>query len=148
MRFGFEWYHNKLEYISGSNSVGSFTFNGLYTKDNFADFLLGYAKSATRSYFRNIWGNIGNFQSYYFQDDYRFLPNLTLNLGIRWELNPFYYGLHGQTTGFDQASGNLIIPSNFSLHGSAANGNVVSTVPGSYRTHWIAGPAHVGKAGR
>ncbi len=115
MRFGFEWYHNNLEYISGSNSVGSFTFNGLYTKDNFADFLLGYAKSATRSYFRNIWGSIGNFQSYYFQDDYRFFPNLTFNLGIRWEVNPFYNGLNGQTTGFDQASGNLIIPSNFSL---------------------------------
>ena len=115
MRFGFEWFHNNLQYISGSNSVGAFTFNGLYTKDNFADFLLGYAKSATRSYFRQIWGNIGNFQSYYFQDDYRLLPNFTLNLGFRWEVNPFYNGLKGQTTGFDQTTGELIIPSNFSL---------------------------------
>ncbi|HTZ58375.1 MAG TPA: carboxypeptidase regulatory-like domain-containing protein [Acidobacteriaceae bacterium] len=115
MRFGFEWFHNKLEYISGSNSVGQFTFNGSYTGDNFADFLLGYAKSGTRSYFRNIWGNIGNFQGYYFQDDYRVRPDLTLNLGFRWEINPFYNGIHGQTTGFDPVTEKLIIPSNFSL---------------------------------
>jgi Carboxypeptidase regulatory-like domain len=115
IRFGFEWFHNKLEYISGSNSVGQFTFNGSYTGDNFADFLLGYAKSGTRSYFRNIWGNIGNFQGYYFQDDYRVRSDLTLNLGFRWEINPFYNGIHGQTTGFDPVTGDLIIPSNFSL---------------------------------
>lgn len=120
MRFGFEFFHNNLQYVSGSNSVGSFTFNGAYTGDNFADFLLGYTKSATRSYFRQIWGSLGNFQAYYFQDDYRMMPGFTLNLGIRWEVNPFYNGLKGQTTGYDQTGGDLIIPSDFSLEAQPA----------------------------
>jgi len=115
MRFGGEWFHNNLQYISGSTSVGTFTFNGSYTGDNFADFLLGYAKSAVRSYFRQIWGSLGNFQAFYFQDDYRIKPNFTINMGARWEINPFYNGLHGQTTGYDQSNGDLIIPSNFSI---------------------------------
>jgi hypothetical protein len=120
MRFGFEFFHNNLQYISGSNSVGSFSFNGAYTGDNFADFLLGYTKSATRSYFRQIWGSLGNFQAYYFQDDYRLRPDFKLNLGIRWEVNPFYNGLKGQTTGYDQNNADLIIPSNFSLQAQPA----------------------------
>lgn len=120
MRFGFEFFHNNLQYISGSNSVGAFTFNGAYTGDNFADFLLGYTKSATRSYFRQIWGSLGNFQAYYLQDDYRLTPNFKLNLGIRWEVNPFYNGLKGQTTGYDQSNGDLIIPSDFSLQAQPA----------------------------
>lgn len=122
MRFGAEWFHNNLQYVSGSNSVGNFSFNGAYTGDNFADFLLGYAKGATRSYFRQIWGSIADFQAFYFQDDYRLRPDLTLNLGVRWEINPFYDGLHGQTTGFDPAdpAGHLIIPSNFSLQAQPA----------------------------
>ena len=115
MRFGGEWFHNNLQYVSGSNSVGSFTFNGSFTGDNFADFLLGYPKSATRSYFRQIWGSIGDFQSFYLQDDYRMRSGFTLNMGIRWEINPFYTGLHGQTTGYDQSNGDLIIPSDFTL---------------------------------
>ena len=105
IRFGIEWYHNTNTFISGSTSVGTFTFNGQYSGDNFADFLLGYPKSATRSYFRNLWGLAGNFQSYYFQDDYRIRPNLTLNLGLRWEINPFYNGVKGQITGFDTGTG-------------------------------------------
>jgi len=116
LRFGYENFHNTNTFVSGSNSVGSFTFNGNYSGDDFADFLLGYPLSASRSYFRSLWGSAGNFQSMYVQDDYKAMPNLTVNIGLRWEINPYYNALQGQTTGFDTATGKLVIPSNFSIN--------------------------------
>ena len=35
------------------------------------------------------------------QDNYRITRNLTLNLGLRWELNSFFEGIRGQTNAFD-----------------------------------------------
>ena len=100
VRFGYDNFHNTETYYSGSNSIGTFTFNGDYSGDNFADFLMGYPLSSSRSYFRNLWGNAGNFQAFYAQDNCHTLPNLTLTLGLRWEINPYYNALKGQGSGF------------------------------------------------
>jgi hypothetical protein len=67
----------------GQNSTGVFAFDGSYSGDNFADFLLGYPLSVRRSYFRFLYGDAGNLQSIYLQDDYRVLPNLTITAGLR-----------------------------------------------------------------
>ncbi len=115
MKFGWELRHNTNTFISGSTSMGQFSFLGTYTGDAFADFLLGYPDNVQRAYFRNLWGNNANFHSFYVQDDFRVLPNLTLNLGFRWEINPFYNSVQGQSSGFDWQTGKLILPSNFSI---------------------------------
>ncbi|ADW70819.1 TonB-dependent receptor [Granulicella tundricola] len=124
IRIGYELFHNTNTFIAGNNSTGTFNFNGLYTGknctatagvtcgDNFADFLIGDPLSGSRSTFRNIWGSNGNFQSMFFQDDIKVLPNLTVNAGIREEINPFWTALKGQTSGFDTATGKLVIPTN------------------------------------
>jgi hypothetical protein len=112
LRLGYELFHNITSYISGSTSTGTFTFNGKYSGDNFSDFLMGYPLSASRSYFRDLWGNSGNFHSMYAQEDYRWRPNLTINIGVRWEINPYYNAHKSQTTGFDFSTGKLVIPTN------------------------------------
>ncbi len=116
IRFGYENFHNTNTFISGSNSVGTFTFNGSYSGDNFADFLMGYPGTGSRSYFRSLWGNFGNLQAMYVQDDYHAAHNLTINVGLRWEINPFYHSINGQSSGFNFANGDLVIPSNFSIN--------------------------------
>ncbi len=114
--FGTEIIHNTLMYDNGAVSSGSFTYSGQYTGDNFADFLLGYAFQGQRSYSSHLYGNIGTFQGYYFQDNYRASSHLTLNLGLRWEVNPFYWGDKGQIAGYDRSTNKLVIPSNFSIN--------------------------------
>jgi hypothetical protein len=117
IRFGYELFHNTNTFVAGNNSSGTFNFNGSYSGDNMADFLLGYPRSASRSSFRSLWGNAGNFQSFYVQDNYHALPNLTINAGLRWEINPFYNsGDKGQITGFDLTNGKLVLPRDFSIN--------------------------------
>ena len=119
VKFGAQLSHQSHSFVHGQQSQGVFNFNGQYTQnplstgntgDAFADFLLGYPNSVTRSTAIQTYGNTGNFWAFYGQDDYRVSRNFTLNIGLRWELNSFFDGIRGQTNAFDFATGKMIIP--------------------------------------
>ncbi len=110
-KIGADFMHQTAGFFNGSRSVGIFNFDGTYTGNSFADFLTGYPSSVTRDYFKELNGDYATFWSFYAQDNYRVTPNVTLNLGMRVELNPFYSGIRGQKSAFDLTTGKLIIPS-------------------------------------
>lgn len=110
-KLGVDFMHETAGFFNGSRSVGIFNFVGTYTGNAFADFLTGYPDSVTRDYFKELNGDYATFWSFYAQDNYRVTPNLTVNLGLRVELNPFYSGIRGQKSAFNLATGRLIIPS-------------------------------------
>ncbi|RPJ56367.1 MAG: TonB-dependent receptor, partial [Acidobacteria bacterium] len=69
---------------------GSFSFNGFYTGDPFADFLLGLSDSASRAAGIARRDLRRNQTRFYFEDEWKTGPQLTLNLGLAHEYNSPY----------------------------------------------------------
>lgn len=91
------------------NSRGGFTFNGQYAGDAVADYLLGFVQTTSR------WGPIQTFgmsdspyHALYVQDFWKITPNLTLNLGVRFDYWGVKRSVRGGTTTFDPKLGRVI----------------------------------------
>ncbi|MBS1854673.1 MAG: TonB-dependent receptor, partial [Acidobacteria bacterium] len=114
--FGFGLGYRRLQQnpLNYANARGSFSFSGLLTSGldangnplrntglDFADFLLGLPQSsslqfgAKSDYFRS-W-SVNTFA----QDDWRVRPNLSLNLGLRYEYFSPYTELFGRMANLD-----------------------------------------------
>jgi Carboxypeptidase regulatory-like domain len=111
LKYGFEWMHRTDGFFNGAEDTGIFDFEGTYSGNGFADYLLGFPENATRSAFRDYYGESGDFPALWFQDDARVKRNLTLNLGVRWEDNSFFNGERGEISAFDPSTGHVVIPS-------------------------------------
>jgi hypothetical protein len=96
LKFGAYIFRLQFNPSESPNARGSFTFTPRYTSsaasladgNSFADFLLGYPSSAQagigpggREYGRSLWTH------FYAQDDWRMNRRLTLNYGLRYEIN-------------------------------------------------------------
>jgi hypothetical protein len=100
MRIGATYRPGSEDIDNGFFVVGRYVFNGTYTGDSFADFLLGkasefdYGKGRTRMVMVNKnWGT-------FFQDDWKVSDNLTLNLGVRYDYFSPITDKLGQTSTF------------------------------------------------
>ena len=120
LKFGASWaLYKKIQDLFGQTQ-GAFNFNGNYTGNDFADFLLGYANSYTELAVQDAgrWDN--NSFAAYIQDNWHVSSRLTLNLGLRWDGIPhtyeennrqsnFYPGLYNQANAAI-VNGNTISP--------------------------------------
>ena len=93
VHFGFEWLHYAMNdtYAGNNGEAGAWTFNGQYTGSGtangmaYADFLLGlpYSVGVGQPIHFHLVNSLG---AAYIQDNYQVLPNLTLNLGVHYEV--------------------------------------------------------------
>ena len=85
---GFQLFRYRIDtYYSGNAGVaGQFNFNGQYSGAPEADFMLGMPSEVEGGIAGGTWGQRSSVISSFVQDDWRVTHNLTLNLGLRWEL--------------------------------------------------------------
>jgi hypothetical protein len=85
LKFGADIEDRNITFDQARDPRGSMAFDGTYTGSALADFILGYVKSSrlnpvdTHTNLWNWW------YSFYANDDWKVRPNLTINLGLRYD---------------------------------------------------------------
>ena len=100
LKMGGGWaLYKKVQDLFGQTQ-GAFNFDGTFTGSDFADFLLGDAKSYTELAVQDhgFWNNAS--WAAYFQDNWRVNRNLTLNLGVRWDGVPHTFEANNRMGNF------------------------------------------------
>ena len=123
LKMGFSYaLYSKTQDLFG-NTQGFFNFNGSYTGNDFADFLLGYAHSYNELAVQDhgTWKNIS--PAAYIQDNWHVNSRLTINLGLRWDGIPHTYEQNNRQSNFFPQNYN---PANAAIFAPGSGGNVIS----------------------
>ena len=118
LKFGTRIRYFKPLFTDARTHNGGYNFTGIGsenpastagTGDAFADWMLGYPASGSRSNPATWWGGSGIYWHFFGQDDLKLGNRLTLNLGLRYEYTPWLGGYKGQAAGFDPTRAKPII---------------------------------------
>jgi Carboxypeptidase regulatory-like domain/TonB dependent receptor/TonB-dependent Receptor Plug Domain len=115
IRFGVQAQFRSFEHLTEVPPRGTFTFNGQFSGNNVADFLLGWCSTCT--------GAFGSSRSTYhsptfapfIDDNWQISRTLTLQMGLRWEYLAPWHEVNDLEGSFDAATGKIAyhkVPSN------------------------------------
>jgi hypothetical protein len=111
LKVGGEFDDYQVNINFGGYSDGNYSFSGIATRDpsgianasngvGYADFLLGNVSSWNVSISPETGSRLKSYQLFA-QDDYKLTPNLTLNLGLRYQIQPGWTEAQNRLGDFD-----------------------------------------------
>jgi Carboxypeptidase regulatory-like domain len=115
-KFGFNWLHAVKNQQLQANTQGTAVFNNSsFSQDSYINFLLGDAANFTQLEFLAGKHWVNNNYGFYGNDNWHVLPNLTLNLGFRFDGLPHAFERFDQFANFvpadyDTTQGNPLNP--------------------------------------
>ena len=126
LKMGGSWLLYKKIQDWFKSTQGNYSFNGSFTGNDFADFLLGYAQNYTEDAYKSAghWNNVS--WALYAQDNWRVDNRLTLNLGLRWDGIPHTYDANNQMANFYTTLYDTTIPATLNPDGNT----IALTSPG------------------
>ena len=103
LKFGGTFERIQTNNMQPTNRAGAYTFGSLI------EFLQGRPSQYTQSAGDSQWGWRQSLVAMYFQDDYRPVPRLTLNLGVRYEFVSVIKEVNSKTTRLEDRLGPTIL---------------------------------------
>jgi Carboxypeptidase regulatory-like domain/TonB dependent receptor/TonB-dependent Receptor Plug Domain len=118
LKFGAEFLRFREDGFSGYPARGSYTFNGQFTSQigspssatALADYAIGAPNQITRALLPGTFGLRKWDLSGFAQDSWRITNALTLNFGLRYDLNYPGNEVHNRQSNFNVATGQIVLP--------------------------------------